>query len=126
MACNSGSTSDFTYNHAMSMSVLARVISTLPTKVLKNGHLAYISPSAGPAPSARAEASPDPTPYQPGMIWRDWVQPNTQGIARSAARSDPDSGRYAGREPRFKSLSSATGVEDMKYSAKPAFPSRAR
>ena len=53
------------------------------------------------------------------MIWRDWVQPNTQGMARSADRPSPLSGRVAGRDPILRSASSVTGVACMKYSTRP-------
>ena len=84
-----------TYRSAMSRSVFTSVIETLPRKVRKNGHSAYISCSAVEPRRPRA-ASPDPTPNQPGTIWRDWVQPKTHGIARRSSRPAPESGRRAG------------------------------
>ena len=38
----------------------------------------------------RLESGTDTEPA--GMIWRDWVQPNTQGIARRSERSPPPCG----------------------------------
>ena len=52
-----------------------------------------------------------PTPNHPGMIWRDWVQPNTHGIARRSSIPEPAADRRAGREPMFIADSSSTGVD---------------
>ena len=98
----------------MSRSVLASVISTLDRNVRKKCHCSYISASTSPRPASRAAASPDPTPYQPGTIWRDCVQPNTHGIARSPDSPAPLSGRRAGRDPMLRSVSSSTGVDATK------------
>ena len=92
-----------------------RVISMLERKVAKKrqsrGHLLAAS---SPRPASRAAARPLPTPNQPGTIWRDWVQPKTQGIARRPEMPPPESGRRDGREPRCSSASSSTGVEARK------------
>ena len=93
------------------MSVFASVIATFERKLRKKCQCAYISASRSPSPASRAAARPLPTPYQPGTIWRDWVQPNTHGIARRPSMPAPESGRRAGREPRCSSASSSTGVE---------------
>jgi hypothetical protein len=96
----------------MSRSVFTSVIDTLSRKVRKNGQLRYISCSTSRL--SPAAARPDPTPYQPGTIWRDWVQPNTHGIARRLSRPPPESGRRAGREPMCSAPSRSTGVEARK------------
>ena len=49
-------------------------------------HLQQVRPRG---PARRAAASPDPTPNQPGTIWRDCVQPNTHGMARSPSQPGP-------------------------------------
>ena len=77
-------------------------------------------------PAARAAANPAPTPNQPGTSWRDCVQPNTQGIARSPSSPSPARLRRAGREPMFISASSSTGVDVLKYSTKPGACRKAR
>ncbi|CAM5715877.1 hypothetical protein SCALM49S_02881 [Streptomyces californicus] len=33
---------------------------------------------------------------QPGTIWRDWVQPKTQGMARRPSRETPEPGAAGG------------------------------
>ena len=57
---------------------------------------------------------PLPAPYQPGMIWRDCVHPNTHGMARRSEMPVVAPRRRAGREPMFISPSSSTGVEVVK------------
>ena len=83
------------------MSVFARVISTFEMKVRKKCHCVVHLVEQRPRPASRAARSPDPTPNQPGTICRDWVQPNTQGMARSPPMPPPESGRRAGRDPMF-------------------------
>ena len=84
-----------TYISAMPRSVLASVISTLDRKVWKKVQSLDISASVSSNPAARAAAKPDPTPNQPGMICRLWVQPKTHGMARGhRSRSRR---RYGGR-----------------------------
>ncbi len=102
----------------MPRSVFASVISTLDTKARKKCQSANISSSSSPSPADRAAASPDPTPNQPGTICRDWVQPKTQGIARSPASPAPLSGRRDGRDPMFIQPSCSTGVEARKYAGR--------
>jgi hypothetical protein len=89
---------------------LASVIATFERKLRKKYQRSCISPSRSPSPASRAAARPLPTPYHPGTICRDWVQPNTHGIARSPPVPAPDSGLRDGREPRWSSESSSTGV----------------
>ena len=104
-----------TYSAAISMSVLASVISTLEMKVRKKCQCSCISREHGRAAGLPGRlADPDPTPNQPGTICRDWVQPNTHGMARSPAMPPPESGRRAGREPMFSEPSCSTGVEARK------------
>ena len=55
----------------------------------------------------------------------DWVQPNTQGIARRSERSPPPL-RRDGREPMFIAPSSSTGVAVLKYSTSPSCSTNAR
>ena len=94
----------------MSRSVLKSAISTLARNVVAKCHCVAISTfSASPNPAVRAASKPVPTPYQPGMIWRDCVQPNTHGIARRSASPAADSvARRAGREPMFSPAISST------------------
>ena len=103
---------------AMLRSVLASIISTLDRNVRKKCqprvHLGQ--PSASPA--ARAAASPEPTPNQPGTICRVWVQPNTHGMARRPPSPAPVLGRFAGREPMFSAPSSSVGVDAQKYAGR--------
>src|SRR6185312_3527919 len=80
---------------------------------------ACISTSTESQPASRAAFRPDPTPNQPGTICRDWVQPNTHGMARNPSIPPPESGRRLGREPMFSEPSCSTGVEDRKYSGNP-------
>ena len=96
------------------MSVFASVISTLEMKVRKKCQCSCISASTASPPASRAALRPEPTPNQPGTICRDWVQPNTHGMARSPAMPPPESGRRAGREPMFSEPSCSTGVEARK------------
>ena len=98
----------------MSRSVFASVISTFETKVRKKCHCSCISDRTSSSPASRAAANPDPTPNQPGTIWRDWVQPNTHGIARSPSMPPPEDGRRDGREPMFSEPSCSTGVDARK------------
>ena len=99
----------------MSRSVLNSAISTLARNVVTKCHCVAISSSVSPIPAARAASNPVPTPYQPGMIWRDCVHPNTHGIARRSASAAADSvARRAGREPMFRPAISSTGVEAVK------------
>ena len=65
-------------------------------------------------PASRAAFRPEPTPNQPGTICRDWVQPNTHGMARRPPSPAPESGRLDGREPMFSEPSCSTGVEARK------------
>ncbi len=60
------------------------------------------------------------------MIWRDWVQPNTQGMARRSSMRDRPPARRAGRDPMFICASSSTGVEVVKYSTMPGASMNAR
>ena len=96
------------------MSVLAKVISTLDMNVRKKCHSRCISASTSRRPASRAARRPEPTPNQPGTIWRDWVQPNTQGMARSPSMPPPEAGRRDGREPMLSEPSCSTGVEARK------------
>ncbi len=67
----------------MSRSVFVSIISTLDRNVRKKCQLrVHLGQHVGVSPAARAAARPEPTPNQPGTICRDWVQPNTHGIAR--------------------------------------------
>ena len=85
---------------AIRRSVLASVIATLDRNVRKKCQPSYISSSTcRRGPASRAAASPEPTPYQPGTICRDWVQPKTHGIARSPSSPAPLSGRRDGPGP---------------------------
>ena len=87
----------------MSRSVLASVIATLERKVRKKCQpLVHLGAARRPSPASRAAARPVPTPNQPGTIWRDCVQPNTHGIARSRRGPAPESGRRDGREPMLQ------------------------
>src|SRR4030081_2941778 len=101
------------------MSVLASVISTLETKVRKKCQRRYMSIKASDQPRLRAAESPEPSPYHLGTSLRDWVQPNTQGMARMLASPPSPPGRDAGREPMLRLLSSSAGVADLKYSGGP-------
>ena len=65
------------------MSVFASAISMLETRVWRKRHSANISRIRSRRPWRLASSSAVPKPYQPGTIWRDWVQPKTHGIARS-------------------------------------------
>ncbi len=96
------------------MSVFISVISTFDTNVWRNNHLSIISRMTSSPPEALTASNPDPTPNQPGTIWRDCVQPNTHGIARRSSRPVPPPGRRDGREPMFIWPSSSTGVEERK------------
>ena len=87
------------------------VISTLEIKVRKKCQSFSICESTSLLPDSRAAFNPEPTPNHPGTICRDWVQPNTHGIARSEARPPLASGRRDGREPRNRFPSCSTGVE---------------
>src|ERR1700716_422230 len=108
------------------MSVFASVISTLDTKVRKKCQRRYMSIRASDEPRLRAAASPDPSPYHPGTSCRDWVQPNTQGMARMLASPPSPPGREAGREPMLRLLSSSAGVADLKYSRRPGVSKKLR
>ncbi len=110
----------------MSRSVLVRVICTLDMKVRKNAQEPYISFSVSPRPASRAAASPLPTPYQPGRMIRDWVQPKTHGMARRSSRPPSPPGRLEGREPMFILPSSSTGVAETKKGTSASSRTRAR
>src|SRR5256885_920007 len=62
----------------------------------------------------RAAHNPVPTPNQPGTICRDWVHPNTHGMARSPSMPPPEEGRRDGREPMFSCPSCSTGADARK------------
>src|SRR5690606_10696914 len=104
----------------------ASVISTLLITVRKKCQLRYISCRSGSSPASRAALRPEPAPNQPGTIWRDWVQPNTHGIARSPSSPLEDVVRLEGREPMFRSPSCSTGVAETKYSGRFSSSTRVR
>ena len=60
------------------------------------------------------------------MIWRDWVQPNTQGMALRSAMPEVDDALLDGREPMFMPPNSSTGVDDPKYSTRPGVSMNSR
>ena len=90
--------------------------STLDRKLRKKCQCWCISSRTPSSPASRAASRPEPTPNQPGTICRDWVQPKTQGMARSPSRPAPESGRRdgAGAEVQFGELVDGGGGEEVR------------
>ena len=79
-------------------------ISSVDSRLRKNGHSAAISRCKSSEPSDSAA----PAPYHDGSSTRFCVQAKTHGMARSA--STPPELRLDGREPMFSAVSSEMGV----------------
>ena len=67
-----------------------------------------VAKRCGSLPRQRASAAP--MPYQAGSVWRDWAQPNTQGMARTDSLERSSRERWVGREPMLSRPISLTGV----------------
>ena len=78
----------------------------------KNGHDWCISRSSSILPRRDSTqcSTAAPKPYQPGSIRRDWLQLNTQGMARMSSMVCV-ARREAGRLPILSSESSVIGVD---------------
>ena len=105
---------------------MVSVISTLEMKVRKKCQSANMPRISASWPAARRAARPLPAPNHPGMIWRDWVHPNTQGMARRSVIPEVAVPRRDGREPIFIWASSSTGVEEVKNSTRPGVSTKPR
>ena len=83
-------------------------MSRFESTLRKKAQLRYISRSSSMSPFQASTAVPKP--YQPGSMSRDWLQLNTQGMARISSIVCVAC-REAGRLPMFSCESSAIGVD---------------
>ena len=94
----------------MVMSPFDSTIAMSSRKVRKNGQSRAIPRSVCSWPASTAACRPLPTPYQPGMTARAWLQANTQGIARRLPSAASWPSRRDGREPSVIRSITSIGV----------------